>query len=106
MELMANTQPHASHATCLHRSGRREGEQRRGRRRRCPRRRGHRRRRRGSRVVPRHLRGRIVAPVRAVRQTAALGEEVGQLGGRGRRRGGAPVAALTVGRHGNGRLLK
>ena len=47
-----------------------------------------------------------MAPVRAVRQTAALGEEVGQLGGRGRRRGGAPVAALTVGRHGNGRLLK
>ena len=102
---MVITQPRASHATCLHRSGRREGEQRRGRRRRHPRRRG-RRRRGGSRVVPRHLRGRIVAPVRAVRQTAALGEEVGQLGGRGRRRGGAPVAALTVGRHGNGRLLK
>ena len=102
---MVITQPHASHATCLHRSGRREGEQRRGRRRgRHPRRRG--RCRGGSRVVPRHLRGRIVAPVRAVRQTAALGEEVGQLGGRGRRRGGAPVAALAVRRHGDGRLLK
>ena len=102
---MANTQPRASHATCLHRSGRREGEQRRGRRRRHPRRRG-RRRRRGARVVPRHQRGDIVGPIRAVRQTAALGEEVGQLGGRGRRHGGAPVTALAVGRHGDGRLLK
>ena len=105
---MANTQPHAIHATCLHRGGRREGEQRRGRRRRRhPRCRGRRRCRRGARVVPRHQRGDILAAaVRAARQTAALGEEVGQLGGRGRRHGGAPVTALAVGRHGDGRLLQ
>ena len=35
-----------------------------------------------------------------------LGEEVGQLGGRGGRHGGAPVAALAVGRHGDGGFLK